>query len=144
MFSTVSPLHLLFFFLSIARYTPSDFWMESLVMKETKFWMSDSLLDINLSMVCFLIMDLVNCLAWSAIKELGQGGVCFLWISQKSQSTLSVLSKITFPCIWTMIQTIWRWYTVKHTWNGQPFGHRLCGCGDDLVFGDQLVHQSNL
>lgn len=70
-FQTVFPLHLLFFFLSIARYMPRDFWMESLVMKLTKFWMSDSLLDSNLAMVCFLIMDLVSCLAWSVIKELG-------------------------------------------------------------------------
>lgn len=44
---------------------PSDFWMESLLMKLTKFWMSASLLDINLSMVGFLIMVLLICLAWS-------------------------------------------------------------------------------
>lgn len=62
-------LYICFFFLSIARYMPSDFWMESLVIKLTKVWMSDSLLDINLSMVCFLIMDLVSCLAWSVIEE---------------------------------------------------------------------------
>lgn len=62
-------LFVCFFFFSISRYMPSDFWMEPLVMKLTKFWMSDSLLDINLSMVCFLIIDLVSCLAWSVIKE---------------------------------------------------------------------------
>lgn len=83
-FVTVLPLHLLFFFLSIARYMPSDFWMESLVMKLTKPRVSDSLLDINLSTVCFLIMDLVICLAWSVIKELGQSFVLFFFFKWKT------------------------------------------------------------
>lgn len=42
--------------------------MASLVMKLTKFWTSASLLDVILSTVGFLIMDLVICLAW-AVKQ---------------------------------------------------------------------------
>lgn len=48
--------------------------MESLVMKLTKFWTSASRLDISLSMVGFLIADLVICLAWS-VKWMGAGGL---------------------------------------------------------------------
>lgn len=138
-----------FFFFSISRYMPSDFWMESLVMKLTKFWMSDSLLDINLSMVCFLIMDLVSCLAWSVIKEWGQ---CFVLGFFKWKSTEKSINIIEFYQKITILLHSQQWLqssegvvcTVQHTWNSQPLGHRLCGCGDDLVFWNQLVHQSNL
>lgn len=41
-------------------------------MKLTKCWMSASLLDNSLSMVGFLIMDLVICLAWSVRGAGGQ------------------------------------------------------------------------
>lgn len=149
-FVTVLPLHLLFFFLSIARYMPSDFWMESLVMKLTKPRVSDSLLDINLSTVCFLIMDLVICLAWSVIKELGQSFVLFFFLNGKPQKSPSTslefyqkLQHFTAFAQWSQSSDAVV-SSVQHTWNSQPFGHCLCGCGDDLVFRDQLVHQSNL
>lgn len=61
----VQPLLQAFLFFSISRYMPSDFWMDSLVMKLTKCWMSASLLASSRSMVGFLIMDLEICLAWS-------------------------------------------------------------------------------
>lgn len=67
--SLVLPHFQPFLFFSISRYTRRDFWMESLVMKLTKFWMSDSLLDSSLSTVGFLIMDLDKCLAWSAKRD---------------------------------------------------------------------------
>ncbi|MEQ2185192.1 Deoxyribonuclease-1, partial [Goodea atripinnis] len=54
---------------SISIYMRSDFWMDSLVMKLTKFWMSASLLVLSLSIVGFLIMDLVICLACSAGEQ---------------------------------------------------------------------------
>lgn len=61
----VQPLPQAFLFFSISRYMPRDFWMDSLVMKLTKCWMSASLPASSRSMVGFLIMDLEICLAWS-------------------------------------------------------------------------------
>lgn len=137
--------HWFLLFLSIAMYMPSDFWMESLVMKLTKFWMSGSLLDINLSMVGFLIMDLVICLAWSVqwaknyVKDLES---CYT----KSQTTASEYcqNKLNFTKFAQRLQSPHVLSTMQHTWNSQPLGHRLCGCSDDLVFRYQLVHQSNV
>jgi len=47
------------FLFSISMYIPRDFWMESLVMKLTKFVVSASLFPSSLSKVGFLIIDLL-------------------------------------------------------------------------------------
>ncbi len=64
------PQDLLFF--SISMYTPRDFWMESFVMKLTKFVVSASRFARSLSIVDFLIIDLLIWRAWSV----GGGKYC--------------------------------------------------------------------
>lgn len=69
--------------------------MESLVMKLTKCWMSPSLLDTSLSIVGFLIMDLVICLAWSVKR-----GTVGSWITKvRLKTTTSHSCEIWDNCL---------------------------------------------
>ncbi len=115
------PQDLLFF--SISMYTPRDFWMESFVMKLTKFVVSASRFARSLSIVDFLIIDLLIWRAWSV----GGGNTVV-----KTKCTITGKDII----FWTKI--------IQFTWDGQPFRHSLSSCAKNFILRNKLIHQTDL
>lgn len=68
-------------------------------------------------------------------------GVCFLCVCMYKYGAITQhrTKRLRSLCsVWTQS------CGGKQTWNGQPLGHGLQGCSQDLVFRNQLVHQADL